>query len=159
MSEFKRSAKMKTLILFTLCLLASHLGAEERARPKEFFDPDVQRLVKVGMFAFGGVGFGGQTSDGEAAFGAVVRKKEAIRYIMAVFEYGSAHAQCYALVALRESSPELFRESMARMRKNPPKEIAVMSGCIMSHVSPKELFDAIEAGHYSDWFKHYEEKG
>lgn len=108
------------------------------------------------MFAFGGVGIAGRISEGESAFRSLVRKKEAIRHILAAFEYGNEHARCYALVALRESSPGLFRESLARMRKNPPKEIVTMSGCIVSRLEPQRVFDAIERGTFSEWFKHHE---
>jgi hypothetical protein len=143
---------LATFFLFTVIL---HAAAE---RPTEFYDPDVQRLLQVNLFAFGGIGVGGRTSEGEDAFGAIVRKKEAIRFILAVFEYGGDHAKCYALVALRESSPQLFRESIARLRKNPPKEITMMSGCLMSHPKPEKVLAAIEAGSYATWFKHHEEK-
>lgn len=93
---------MKTLAFIGLLLIATFVRAAAE-RPQEYYDPDVQRLIKAEIFAFGGIGIAGQTSEGEAAFGAVVRKKEAIRFILAAFEYGSEHARCYALVALRES--------------------------------------------------------
>lgn len=147
---------MKKLILIALCGICAVLRAADE-RPLEFYDPDVQRLIKTEVFAFGGVGVAGRTSDGEAAFAAVVKKTEAIRYVLAAFEYGNDHARCYALVALRESSPQLFRESMARLRKRPPKQIVTMSGCIMSHGEPEHIFKAIEAGEYAEWFKRHEE--
>jgi hypothetical protein len=148
---------MKTLF-FAAFLLLSVAVCSAGERPREFYDPDVQRLLQVKLFAFGGVGIGGRISEGEEAFGAIVRKKEAIRFILAAFEYGSDHAKCYALVALRESSPELFSESIARMRQNPPKEITMMSGCFVLRPSPRKVIAAIEAGSYAAWFKHHEEK-
>ncbi|HVU16109.1 MAG TPA: hypothetical protein VHD32_04255 [Candidatus Didemnitutus sp.] len=148
---------MNPFLAVAFCVLSAFAWAAED-RPNEYFDPDVQRLIKADMFAFGGVGFVGRISDGEKAFGAIVRKKEAIRFIVAAFEYGGEHARCYALVALRETSPSLFRESIARVRKTPPKKITVMSGCVMSHMKPETVYDAIEAGTYAEWFKHYEER-
>lgn len=152
------TAPMQKLLVLVFCVLALVArGADPR--PPEFYDLEVQQLLSVDMFAFGGVGFAGQTSAGEAAFGAVVAKKEAIRFILAAFEYGNAPARCYALVALRESSPKLFQESLARLRKSPPKKIRVMSGCLIDEVEPEGLFKAIEDGSYASWFKRYEEKG
>ena len=132
-------------------------GAEER--PQEFYDPDVQRLLHVPFLAFGGVGIAGRTSEGEAAFGAIVRKKESIRFFIAAFEYGNAPARCYALIALRELSPEFFRESIARVRKNPPTKIMMMNGCVMSKAKPETVYNAIEAGNYAEHFtRHVKER-
>jgi len=149
---------MKTIAFISLLLLPLVLlrGAEER--PQEFYDPDVQRLLHVPFLAFGGVGIAGRTSEGEAAFGAIVRKKESIRFFIAAFEYGDAPARCYALIALRESSPDLFRENIARVRKNPSKKIMMMNGCVMSKAKPETVYDAIEAGNYSEYFKRHQGK-
>ena len=115
--------------------------------------------MKTACFAFGPVGYSGETSDGEMAFARVVRKKEAIRFILAAFEHGGAHSRCYALVALRETSVGLFHAALAAMRNGPPKKITIVSGCIISEVEAEEVFAAIEAGAYSHEFKRHEEKG
>lgn len=148
---------MKRLLL-ALALFATLARAADE-RPKEYYDPDVQRMLKVTCFAFGPVGFVGGTSEGEAAFAQIVRKKEVIRYILACFEHGAVHARCYALVALRESSPSFFRAAIAAMRKNPPKKITTMSGCVISEEEPEKILAAIESGAYAGYFKQHEEKG
>ena len=140
------------LLLLPLLLLRA---AEER--PREYDDVDVQRLLHVPFLAFGGVGIAGRTSDGEAAFGAIVRKKDSIRFFIAAFEYGDAPARCYALIALREMDPEIFRQSLGRVRKNPPKKIMMMHGCVISTAKPETVYAAIEAGKYAEHLKRHQE--
>jgi len=147
---------MKHFVIVVFLLIASAVHAT--ALPDEYYDQDVQQLIKTEYFAFGGVGYAGRTSRGEEAFGAIVKKKEAIRYMMAAFEHGNDCARCYALVALRESSPQLYHDSLAWFRKHLPKKIQFMSGCIMDDVDPREILTAIEAGRYADYFKEYEAK-
>lgn len=148
---------MKTLGFICLVLFTALTRAADQ-RAEEFYDADVQRLIHVSYFAFGGVGIAGVTSPGEAAFRAIVRKQAAIHYILAAFESGNEPARCYALVALRESSPELFKEYLARVRQNPPKTISVMSSCIMGEEKPETIFAAIEAGAYTAPLKRDKEK-
>lgn len=147
---------MKTVLL-ALSLLAASL-AQAAELPAEYYDQDVQRLIKTDFFAFGGIGFAGSTSEGEVAFGRIVRKKEAIRYILAAFEHGSDCSRCYALVALRESSPEFYRSALAWLRKHPPKKIKTMSGCIIRDDESDAVINAIDAGEYAEYFKKYEAK-
>ena len=149
---------MKAIALLGV-LLATAFARGAEARPTEYYDPDVQRLIKVQMFAFGGVGLGGGISQGEASFGAIVRKQGAIRYIMAAFEYGSTPARCYALIALRESSPVLFRAALSAIRKRPPEKLRTASGCLVMERDAKGILDAIEAGAYASEFKRHEERG
>ncbi len=149
---------MKTIAFTSLLLLPLLLIYAGEERPQEFYDPDVQRLLHVPSLAFGGVGITGQTSEGEAAFQAIVKKKESIRFFIVAFEYGDAPARCYSLIALRELSPEVFRESLARARKNLPKKIMMMHGCVMSKAKPETVYDAIEAGNYAEYFKRYQGK-
>lgn len=141
-----------------LVLHASLAHAAERRRPEAFYDPDVQNLLAVRHFAFGPVGDGGHTSPGEAALGRIVRKREAIRYLLTAFEYGEAHARCYALVGLREASPELFPAALATARKNAPATLSILGGCLITRVEPARLLADIEAGAYAADFQRLEER-
>lgn len=148
---------MKALARLLLLFLVSLAHAAER-QPEEFYDPDVQQLLSVRHFAFGPVGDGGNSvSAGEVAFGRIVRKPGAIRYLLAAFEHGEIHAQCYALVGLRESSPEFFRAALAMVRKNPSVKINTLGGCLMWEADPLPLFAEIEAGAYAELFKLHEQ--
>ena len=137
-----------------MMLLIVH-GAE---LPDEYYDRDVQRLIKTEFFAFGGIGFAGSTSEGEAAFGRIIKKKEAIRYFLAAFEHGNDYSRCYSLVALRESSPEFYKNAMAWYRKHAPKKIKTMNGCIVEEEELGVVLDAIDTGRYADYFTNYESK-
>lgn len=148
---------MKVRLLLVLLLITGLLAAAER--PDEYYDADVQRLIATPpYFAFGPVGPGGNTSEGEEAFGVIVQKKEAIKFIMAAFEHGTDYSRCYMLVALRESSPAMFTSAMGWYRKHGPKSITTQAACDRREVALKDLCDAIESGKYAAYFKMHEEK-
>jgi hypothetical protein len=146
---------MKKFLIIVASLLCFILArAAEHA--DEYYDPDVQRLMNVNLLAFGPVGFAGITSDGEKAFAALVRKKEAIRYVMQVFDHGTPEAQCYALIALREYSDELYDQCKTRFWNSSPDKIATMTGCIVSAEDTGKVLGAIERGAYRHYFTEYE---
>lgn len=140
-----------------LLLFCTGLARGESSPPQEYYDPAVQVLIHADSLTFGG-GLSG-LSQGEIAFGQIVRKKEAIRYILAAFEYGNPQGQCYALIALRESSEPLFRAALAAVRKNPPKTtIPSYQGCFVRQLAPYSVYADIEVGAYASAFKSYEAK-
>jgi hypothetical protein len=145
---------MKVLATLIFGLIAFVASAAEH--PKEYYDPDVQRLIKVERFAFGPVGFDQTISDGEKAFGAIVQKAEAVRYVLQVFDHGTVEARCYALVALREYSPQLFSDSVDIFLNTAPAAIAVQEGTIVSPVTPQKVLENIRRGLYHKYFEQYE---
>jgi hypothetical protein len=140
---------MKALPLVALILVSLVALADEG--PPELGDSDVQRLIEVEEFAFGGVGAAGTISSGESAFAAILKKKEAIRYLMAAFGAGSPEAQCYALVALRELSPELFVSSVAKFLTDSSTKITVTRGCDMTKEERAAVVSRIENGDYAKY--------
>jgi len=158
------------LVPVLLWCLALPAPGQEPAAPKEqaqlvadagsleLRDPEVQRLLKAIYFAFGPAGIAGGASQGEIAFGRIAARSDATRFFSMVFDQGAAPARCYALVALRELSPELFRTAMAAMRESAPKNIVTINGCLISFIASDELLTAIEKGTYAADFKRCQEK-
>jgi hypothetical protein len=124
------ASAMKILALLACCVLP--LAAAEK--PKAYYYPDVQHLITIRHFAFGPTGFTREMSEGERAFSTIVKKKDAIRCMLAVFDHGTPEAQCYALVALREFSSELFAQSVATFQTNPPENIRTLDGAAESAI-------------------------
>jgi hypothetical protein len=145
---------MKSFVLF-LCSVAALLAASDE-RPKEYYDPDVQKLIAVEYLAFGPVGYAGTTSDGEAAFATILKKKESIRYMLAAFDAGTPEARCYALIALRELSDPLYDQCDTKMRTNPPAAIRTMKGCVGDVVPIATMLADIERGVYRKYFTQHE---
>lgn len=147
---------MRMLALVALCMLS--LGASAPEKQKEFYDPDVQKLIAVNVFAFGSIGYAGELSDGEKAFAAILKKKESIRYILAAFDHGTPEAKCYALVALREMSDALYDTSELAVRKDPPSQIVTQQGTEVKPLHPSKVLAAIDAGHFRKYFKDHEDE-
>lgn len=147
---------MKRLVFLVLFLVS--LAGSAAEHPKEYYDPDVQRLIAVQEFAFGPVGVKGELSVGEQAFAAILKKKASVRYIVAAFDNGTPEARCYALVALREFSPQLFSDSEPTLRNNSPYGIAVRDGMTVKAVPTPKILDAIEGGNYRRYFVQHDQE-
>lgn len=109
----------------------------------------IERLSKVGQFAFGHVGYAGVTSQGEKDFKTVLARKSAVQDFNKLFAEGNIQAKCYALVGIRKLDPKRFQELSGEL-SNSTAKIEVMKGCIVSHVVFADVFREIAAGKYSD---------
>lgn len=147
---------MRALAFVTLCLAALIATAAEH--PDEYYDPDVQHLMSVQGFAFGPTGPVNRPSAGEQAFAAIVQKPQAIRCMLQVFDHGTAEAKCYALVALREYSTELFVSAGTSFRLDQMPEIRVIDGETIRAVPATKVLDDIRRGRYQKYFRKYEDE-
>ncbi len=146
--------KMFALLLFSFV----SLGALAAEHPKEYYDPDVQRLMAVQAFAFGPTGFKHELSAGEQAFSAIVKKKNAIRCLLQVFDHGTGEGKCYALVALREFSPELYVSTASSFRLDQIPEIRIIDGEAIRLVPTTKVIDDIQRGLYQKYFRQHEDE-
>lgn len=150
---------MKFFAALAFSVFAVAASAADRPPPEhppEYYYPEVQRLIYAAQFAFGPSGFRHETSEGERAFTAVVNKKDAVRCMLQVFQYGTGEGRCYAMVALREYSPELFRDVLTSFRDDHPDTITVVEGSIISHVPAMKVADSINRGFYRKYFEQHE---
>jgi hypothetical protein len=106
------------------------------------------RLAKVTTFAFGGIGYAGTMSEGEAAFRQVWKQSDAARHFRLIFLWSTPEARCYALTALQILDPAEFKKCAEEFRQNPPERIQTMSGCLMNEESAQQVLERIEAGRY-----------
>lgn len=60
-------------------------------------DTVVERLTKVEIFAFGGVGYAGTTSPGEKDYKAILSRPTALADFEQLYSSGNAMAKAYAL--------------------------------------------------------------
>ena len=63
-------------------------------------DEAVERLVKVEIFAFGGVGYAGTISPGEKDYKAILSRPTALANFEHLYSSGNAMAKAYALVGI-----------------------------------------------------------
>jgi hypothetical protein len=111
-------------------------------------DAAFERLTKVGLFAFGGVGYSGTTSPGEKDYKAILSRPSAMADFERLYSSGNIMAKCYALVGMRRLKPQRFRE-LAQPLDNSKEEVTTMHGCLMSHELLGVIITQIESGRYS----------
>ena len=114
----------------------------------------VERLTKVSTFAFGGVGFAGVESEGEADYRVVMSQPYdvALAVLEKLFANGNTEAKCYALAGIKKLSPTRFKELLASARKS-SDEVQVMRGCIMSHEPMRAVAQQIADGEFQSRFE------
>lgn len=143
-----------TLAFCWACLAA--LGAEPKPKPKEYYDPDVQKLIAVEWFAWGEIGLAKERSAGEKAFAAILKKEQAIRYLLTAFDHGTPEARCYVLVALREMSDALYDACDEAFRSDPPRTIYVVTRGDGRFETPAKVNADIARGVYRKHFVEHE---
>jgi hypothetical protein len=91
----------------------------------------VERLARIQLFAMGGVGFAGQTSDGEKDFRLILQNHpQAAAVFNDLYVHGNNEAKAYALLGLYRLNPARFREIYATLPKS-KDELQMMQGCIL----------------------------
>jgi hypothetical protein len=127
-----QAISMKRLVaILTIALAVSHSASAFVDVP---LDAAVQRLSKVGMFAFGGTGFAGVTSKGELDFKIVLARPEpeALAAFEKIYATGDLAGKAYALVGLKKLSPYRFKELLPAAEAS-TDELSTIRGCIVSH--------------------------
>jgi len=106
-----------------------------------------QRLIAVKLFAFGGIGIAGQTSQGELAFRAVLKSNNAVEQFRAVLSEGTDAAKLYALCGIRVLDRSAFETEAAALRRANPA-VTTMSGCMIGHEKAGDVVQEIATGVY-----------
>ena len=135
---------------FTAALVVIALGASGQQIPAPG-PPTPQRsyeqLLTIRSFAFGGIGFAGGTSEGEAAYQAIAASTNALAFFSGVFTNGNAQAKLYALCGIRRFAPGRFASYAGSLQAANP-EVETIQGCIVSHEFATNVISRISAGSY-----------
>jgi hypothetical protein len=112
-------------------------------------DAAVNRLSTVQRFAFGGVGYAGVTSKGEADFKFVLAqsKPTALNAFERLYAISNPQGKSYALSGLKKLALERFAELVATLAKS-TEEVDVMRGCIVSHEPLPAVAKQIDQGKF-----------
>ena|SRR5579872_657484 len=128
---------MRLVMLFAL--LTIQAVAQTNTAP----DPDFDRLVKVHMYAFGGVGFAGTISQGEKDYRAILARPTALADFERLFAAGTPEAKAYALVGIHALDPDKFEE-LARSVRDSNLELQTAEGCILSKKRLSSVIDGMK---------------
>jgi len=99
----------------------------------------IGRLSEVDVFAFGGVGFAGQTSKGEIDFRLVLSQPSpvALSALEKLYATGNPQARSYALFGIRKIKPSRFKELLTSAEASKDK-VDVMRD-VLSHTNSFEM--------------------
>lgn len=111
-------------------------------------DPTLNRLAGVGVFAFGGVGFAGVTSQGEKDYRVILSGSSALAEFETLFATGNPQAKAYALVGILALDVERYEQLSAPLRQASLK-VTIQHGCVISHVPFSAILKGIDAGGYA----------
>jgi hypothetical protein len=138
---FGRAARGLLAGLVSLVLAQHGFGVE--------WEPDkaYERLVKANVFAFGGVGFAGTTSDGEKAFHVVLASTNGLEVLKKVLKDGTREAQMYALCGLRKLAPKDYQAEAERIGAE-KATVKMMTGCLMFEEPVAKVVEGILSGAY-----------
>jgi hypothetical protein len=118
--------------------------------PQSPHPPDavVERLAKVGVFAFGTVGYAAIISPGEKDYKTVFDRSSALEDFEKLYTAGNVQAKCYALVGIHRLDPTRFRELIRPLRDS-KETVTTMTGCILSLEAFGDVIKQIESGRFS----------
>lgn len=114
----------------------------------------VQSISKTGIFAFGGVGFAGKTSQGEIDFRVIDSQPPtvALDEFEKVYATGDAAAKSYALVVIRQLDRKRFNEILQSLQDSQEK-VMTMQGCILQKQKLADIVKTIDAGSYDGYLQ------
>lgn len=144
--------RLQALVLFcgfTLALPA--IAADEN---QYSVDANVQALTKVRLFAFDMIAMSGR-STGETLVGRILKKDDAIKYLMEVYNRGTPEAKVYALASFHYLAPELFEICRKDIVGKYNPVVHSMEGCLAHEGSLLEFVMRAEHGQYDAYVRKY----
>ena len=118
------------------------------ANASEPADSTFDRLMKVDKFAFGGIGEGGDISQGEQDFNVILSRRSALADFVWLYSNGTLQAKAYALVGIRYLSQTRFRE-LAQSMGDSKESVHRQSGCKSFEEPFEKVFQDIASGRYA----------
>lgn len=137
----KRTA---TALLFVLLTAA--------ALPQISVETARTRMAAVKIFAFGGVGFAGVTSQGELLFDEMMSQPHAraMEDLETLYATGNPQARAYALAGIRKLDRPRFQLMLPSARAS-TESVKTMSGCVIETRSLRAVADDLNAARYDLW--------
>lgn len=115
------------------------------------FEAAFNRLAKVEYFAFGGIGYAGQISQGQKDYELILSRRSALADFEQLYAAGDPQAKAYALVGIRRINAERFKQ-LAQPLRDSQEKVVTMGGCIISVETFASVIRNIESGDF-DWYR------
>lgn len=93
-----------------------------------------QTLLKIELFAIGGIEYSGETSDGEKAFDILIEEKEAESAFKNLAKNGTLEGGLYGLLGLKMLDCNCFQNELdeykkEKISKDTKEKFSMMAGC------------------------------
>ena len=122
-----------------------------------------QNLVDTNLFALGGIGYSGSTSDGEKSLDILLQEREGKKALQELAKTVSSEGGLYALIGLKMLKCDCFVEAVNDYKKlpEPPERkgyigktaagaVTRMSGCFISWQKRLEVAEEIVKGDFDE---------
>lgn len=154
---------MKQIILSLILFMVFSISCFGQDKP---FDESVlsengkqayQTLLKIQLFAIGGIGYSGAISEGDKAFDILLEDKEAVSAFKSLIKKATIEGALYGLFGLKMVDCSCYREEFinfkkARISKGNNEKLSFQAGCNFSEFeksADKEFFiDYMESNNY-----------
>jgi len=123
-----------------------------------------QRLLKVELFALGGIYSSAQTSDGEIALDILIEEREAISSLKSLVKSATPEGGLYALFGLRKLKSDSLKEYLKIFKEKPElaergegrnnipqAKVRRMDGCESFTETRLKVADEIVNGEFDIW--------
>lgn len=134
--------KIFALLALTFWLVFAAINTSQAASPELSASARAayDKLHQTEIFALGGVGIAGATSQGETAFREVQKDPNAVAAFVALLddEMTPRAGQLYALLGLKEAKDTQFEERLPDFLAD-ESTVTQFRGCIMMPVKVKEI--------------------
>lgn len=114
----------------------------------------LQGLEAAKVFAFGGIGFAGITSQEELAFDAILTlpSNTAKQRLERLYSSGNPQAMSYALAGMRKLDRKRYSELIVSARTS-DATVHTMTGCIVRNEELRNIADDVDSGRYDAWLR------
>jgi hypothetical protein len=140
---------MRALIVAISFLLLGNFALAQKS-----FSDAQHEIAAVKVFAFGGIGFAGRISQGEADFRIILAQPPRVAFdaFESLYTVDNPQAKAYALAGIRKLDKGAFKELQASWHGS---ELTVQTeeGCIVSEESLKVIAERLNSGKYDAWIK------
>jgi hypothetical protein len=114
-------------LYFAAALLLAPAFSLADESPKKTDDPYAV-VASASLFAIGGVGYAGRTTDAETALREIVKQKDGVKLCRKLLEEKNLAAQLYGLLGLKLLGDKVFAEAYPRFEKSKTM-VKTASGC------------------------------
>jgi hypothetical protein len=128
-----------------------HAHVENHARSLWRAQEGYEHLLKTKIFAFGRIGYWGQTSDGEFAFRAVLKSPKAAELFKDIYLRATDEGKLYALCGLGRLDPNAF-DHYAEILRSKESQVLSMSGDVGTYEPVGAVIQRIKDGIYDSYF-------